>query len=197
MDPTLPDANSASAEPIFPAEPVQLSDKGLARRRLGLGASGVILTLASKSGMATGTSMYCGTASGWHSASTASRQKSTMPCGGMPASYWKQKSWPSGCSTSAMFSSLFPEGRGTFYIDTSLATVFLNTNTATDPSLLRREFIIAYLNAAYNLNKDPSTAELKNIWKNYVLNGGRYVMESTGQTLSASVLQQFLAASHS
>lgn len=96
-----------------------------------------------------------------------------------------------------MFSSLFPEGRGTFYIDTSLATVFLNTNTATDPSLLRREFIIAYLNAAYNLNKDPSTAELKNIWKNYVLNGGRYVMESTGQTLSASVLQQFLAASHS
>lgn len=96
-----------------------------------------------------------------------------------------------------MFSSLFPEGRGTVYTDSYLSTVFLNTNPANDPYLLRREFLIAYLNAAYGLNKNPSTAELKVIWANYVLNGRQYVMESNKKSLSTSVLQQFLAASHS
>lgn len=193
MDPIYPDDRESGAEAV--PTPPALSSKGAARRRLGLGASGVILTLASKPGMA-GNTMYCGTVSGWHSASTASRSTTSGYCTGIDANSWCKRSWPSNCSYYAKFSSVFPAGRGTLYTDSSLYSVLRNTDTSSDPSNLRREFVAAYLNASIGYNTHPSVSELKAIWNNYVLNG-HYMIASTGQTLSRDQLKEFLASSHS
>lgn len=194
MDPMIP--NDRDTGPAGPEAADKLSNKGAARRRLGLGASGVILTLASKSGMAT-TPMYCGAVSGWQSASTASRTKSSSgKCTGVSAGYWTNHDWPRKCSRDAMFSTIFPEGRDTWYKDTSMYTV-LTTNSPTDDKWnLRREFVAAWLNAEGQLNAHPNKMELQAIWKNYIMNGGNYVIASTGQTLGGSLLKDYLASSH-
>lgn len=175
--------------------PPELSGKGARRRRIGLGVSGLIMTLASKPGMAT-TPMYCGSVSGWQSASTASQTKADGgKCMGLSAGYWVKHDFPSGWQRSDLFSKMFPEGRGTLYKDSSLDAVLVNNDSTFDQWNLRREFICAYLNAVAGFNTHPSTAELKAIWTNYAANQG-YRIASSGKLMGGEQLKNYLAASH-
>lgn len=190
MNSTQPDAQ----EPAAPA-PSELSSKGATRRRLGLGASGLIMTLASKPGMASGP-LYCGTYSGWHSASTASRVSTDGgSCAGLSHGAWKRKTWPKGANPRAMFSTVFPEGKGIRYTDSMLYAVLTNNDPGFDPSNLRQELVTAYLNAMAGYNTHPSVAELKAIWKAYAPTA-QYKVVSTGEVVLAEGLKNYLAASH-
>lgn len=164
------------------------------RRRLGLGASGLIMTLASKPGMAD-TSMYCGTVSGWHSASTASKIKTGGMCSGLSHGAWKKNPWPKGADPEAMFSSVFPEGKGSRYTDSTLYAVLTNNDTSFDPSNLRQELVTAYLNAVALYNTHPNVRELQAIWALYAPTAS-YKVVSTGETLLTEGLKNYLAASH-
>lgn len=175
--------------------PSELSGKGATRRRLGLGASGLIMTLASKPGMATNP-MYCGTVSGWHSASTASRVRTDGgSCAGLSHGYWKNHPWPGGTNRRALFSSIFPEGKGSRYTDSALYTVLINNDPSFDPCNLRQELVTAYLNAMAGYNTHPNVRELKAIWAAYAPSG-TYKVVSTGEILLTQGLKNYLAASH-
>lgn len=181
-------------EPASPTPP-ELSGKGAARRRIGLGASGLIMTLASKPGMA-GNPMYCGSVSGWNSASTASKTKTSGgKCMGRDSIYWSNNTWPSSCKRSTMFSTIFPEGRNTLYTDSTMYNVCTHTDTNISPGDLRREFVVAYMNAVMGNNTHPSTLELKQMWKEYA-SSRNFKVASTGQILSGDQIRNFLAASH-
>lgn len=197
MDPILPDDKNTAAQEDSAVAPASLSAKGASRRRFGLGASGVILTLASKPGMAGGTgTMYCGTVSGWHSAGVASRAITNGSCQGVSAGYWSQDhhNWPSNCARTALFSSVFPEGKGTAYTDCSLNDVVCGHSS--DKWNLRREFVAAYLNYMSGRNAHPNKLELQAMWTNYMNNGEIYRVASTGELLTGDKLKEFLANSH-
>jgi hypothetical protein len=78
-----------------PASPAPLGARGAARRRFtraGLGASGVILTLTSQPGMATG--MKCSSASGFQSGVAVANSHAAHYCDGLKPRKWKE--WPGG-----------------------------------------------------------------------------------------------------
>ena len=193
MSPNLPADKNQAASPDGAKAPAALSAKGAGRRRFGLGASGVIATLASKSGMATG--LYCGPVSGWHSAS--SRVKTDVSgCMGYSQGYWKKpdRPWPSGVSRTQKFSSIFPGSVGGVQ-DWTLGQ--LVDGTASDDTWnLRCEFVVAYLNAVQKLNQYPSESDLKAIWSNYLMNYPNYRIVSNGELIGGEALKNYLAASH-
>lgn len=210
MSHNLPDNKNTGASPDGAAEPVALSAKGVRRRRFGLGASGVILTLASKPGMAAfeEKAHYCGKVSGWHSVTVMSRAVSRVACNGLAANDWarSKNKWPSSVTTTAQFGSVFKGGAGTLYGDSSLYHVVSGIKQAGDdatkqPSIdalmdLRRELVVAHLNFEAKYNDLPTTDQLKAIWENFVLNGMRYHVASTGEFLDQNELKRFLAAAH-
>lgn len=201
--------------PLPEAEVIQaesLSPSGAARRRLGIGASGLILTLVSKPGMAGNpVTTYCGSKSGWHSASTTSLvQKDGGNCAGLSAGYWAHKGlyrWPTITTTHAAktvngralpapwFSDIYPEGSGSVYTDSSLYDVLVSNSNTFDMWNLRREFVVAYFNAAQGYNTHPSVLELKALWLEYAANKKIYI-ESTNTYMSGEELKFYLAASH-
>lgn len=152
------------------------------------------MTLAAKPGMA-GT-LYCGTCSGWHSASTASKMHTDGgSCAGLSHGAWKRRTWPKGTNPKAMFSSVFPEGKGSRYTDSTLYAVIINNDPGFDPCNLRQELVTAYLNAMAGFNTHPNVAELKAIWIAYAPHA-TYKVVSTGQILLTQGLKDYLAASH-
>jgi hypothetical protein len=83
--------------------------------RAGFAGAGVILTLASRSALATGTGGK--TPSGFCSVNTSSHGQ-PIPCDGRNADYWKncKNQWPSSCSTKRRFSQEFNcNGRSSTY----------------------------------------------------------------------------------
>jgi hypothetical protein len=98
-----------SAPPVFAGE---------SRRRFtkaGLAASGVILSLASKPGMAC---EICASPSGSLSGGLNSHHGPAPVCNGRPPSYWHTCStWPSGCNSSNHFRTVFhvPSSQSMYY----------------------------------------------------------------------------------
>jgi hypothetical protein len=103
------------------APAASLSDKGAARRRFGkagIGASGVLMTLASTPGMACTT---CVSTSGFHSIAIGSSlygtSKPGVVCQGLPGSSWVNiaaKNWP--VSQNATFCSIYMTSGGYFTV---------------------------------------------------------------------------------
>lgn len=213
VSPIIPDDNNNGASQEGAAAPAALSAKGAGRRRFGLGASGVILTLASKPGMAAfeEKSHYCGSVSGWHSVTVMSRAVSNVSCTGLSADIWARdsSSWPKTVAA-ARFGDIFPAGKGGLYCDSSMFYVVAGkdlvgetnkVNAYSSPSAdalrdLRREFVAAHLNYLKSFNARPTTIELQAIWDNFVKNGQRYHVASTGEYLDRYALKKFLMASH-
>ncbi|MES2900234.1 MAG: hypothetical protein V4723_10925 [Pseudomonadota bacterium] len=86
----------------------QLSGKGASRRRMaGLGASGVLMTLASNNAMA---ALVCKSPSGALSGSLTSQAPTTETCQGRVPDYWKANpaSWPGDVSPTEKFGRFFP-----------------------------------------------------------------------------------------
>ena len=98
------DGNAAppAAAPAIPP----LTARGAARRRLaGVGASGVLMTVASNHAMA---ALVCKSPSGALSGDLNS-QRPNVTCEGVSPGYWKMhpESWPSEVKTSDLFSKYF------------------------------------------------------------------------------------------
>ena len=99
-----------------------LSAKGASRRRFtraGLGASGVLLTLASQPGMA---QTICTTPSGSLSGGLQSRSPGAVVCQGLSPGFWKgdQHNWPAGYTRDSLNGQGFVTGYGTLFTDTLL-----------------------------------------------------------------------------
>lgn len=88
--------------------PAELSAKGLARRRFGkagVGVSGVIVTLASQSGMA---SSICRPPSGCYSAGPQSYHGAgPVSTGHTPETWCSSSNWPSPCAADRLFGADF------------------------------------------------------------------------------------------
>jgi hypothetical protein len=112
--------DDAESAPDAAAQEPQISAQGAARRRFtkaGIGVSGVILTLVSQPGMATGTTpVYCASASGFQSLTAPGAPKNShSPANSCTANrshgYWKNhvSEWKSRCGTdsTALFGYVF------------------------------------------------------------------------------------------
>ena len=97
-------AGPASAKPL----PAPLSPSGVARRRIaGLGASGVLMTVASNNAMA---ALVCKSPSGGALSGNLNSQKPNVKCDGLSPGYWKNhpEAWPSEVRPNHRFAKFFP-----------------------------------------------------------------------------------------
>ena len=152
----------------------------LSRRKLlraGLGATPVVLTVASQPVMAT--SSTCASASAFGSIN-ASRPRQIESCGGCKPEYWRNTTcyprWPSGYypqsslyTPATQFDACFGSTGG--YYGKSLLYVMKTTNSGKDD--VARHCAAALLNAAKGLT--PSTVlsvrAVKDVWSSYVRRG--------------------------
>lgn len=144
------------------------------RRRFastGIKASGVILTLASPSAMAT---KICKAPSGFMSGSLRSSPgDQTVACYGRPARYWKDcpEAWPSGCyptkskyKPATTFASVFPGGSTSLHQNGTMMDVLKDTSSSRDPYDLGAQLVTAYLNVKSGKIDFLTIAQLKSIW---------------------------------
>jgi hypothetical protein len=153
----------------------------LARRRFGragLGASGVILTLASEPGMA---ATMCKSPSGSLSGGLQSNKGTqAVVCGGLSPGYWKNhpRLWPAGVrpftlsgQAATTFASVFPFGATQLYQTGSLMDVLKSNDPAQDPYNLGFHLVAAYLNVLSGKISYLSAQGLKDMWHDLVTLG--------------------------
>lgn len=140
-------------------------DKAQARRRfLRTGSTGVILTLASGSGMATVCTVPSMTLSG---PTMASRGIVIEKCaGGESPGYWKKEEheWPAGITRGTLFGDVFSSDAP--YATTTLGVMIKQQDPANyfDTHNLGCHFTAAYLNIHAGLVKFLTVDDLKAIW---------------------------------
>lgn len=131
------------------ATPTALSASGLSRRsfaKLGAGAGGVILTLASQPGMA---NSMCVCPSQSLSKWKSTHKEEPPKCIGVPPTWWASPyhSWPKSCDRKTMkFGDMFPCGGRTDY-SSCLANKIL-TLQPFDKDAVGQYFATTYLNIA-------------------------------------------------
>lgn len=166
QDPT-PAAGAPAPEPSSEAA-VRLS-----RRRFGkagLAGAGVVLTLHSQPGMATGTQMACFAPSGLISGKIQSKNTVVRSCQGRSPGYWKNKDqrfWPSGCQQGAKFTSIFPSGSSNVPYGTYTLMEMLNCSDNVDKYNVGAHMVAAYLNAKSVSNYVVPMATLQAMWLEY------------------------------
>jgi hypothetical protein len=166
LEPGAPD----SAEELRPG----ISAQGAARRRFakaGLGASGVIMTLASQPGMATN---VCRPPSGFLSGTWASNHP-TNTCFGRSPGYWKNHhdQWKTSCRTdgTTLFRSLFScTGPGSRLQAYKLFDIVDPTKVANgaDRNNVAMHIVAALLNARANKVSVLPEERVREIWSEYV-----------------------------
>jgi hypothetical protein len=151
--------------------------------RAGIGASGVILTLASDPALATGTTtpFMCRSPSGSLSGGLQSHPGTqTVVCNGVSPGYWKnhQGSWPAGCyptktskHAATTFASVFPFGSTTLYQSGTMLAVLTNIDPNQDPYNLGMHLVSAYLNVLSGKINYFTVAVLKGMWHDLVSYG--------------------------
>lgn len=150
----------------------QLDQRGRVRRRFtraGLGATGVLMTLASQPGMATD---VCTTPSGSLSGGLQSHNPRAVICEGQSPGYWKNHTgWPVGCQPDTPFGQLFA-------VDAAHAATYGAVNCGAilahqgfDESNLGMHLVAAYLNALAGLTSFLGTDELQRIWNEWQAKG--------------------------
>jgi hypothetical protein len=196
---SMPEAQQAGAGPANPAR----------RRfaRLGAGTSGVILTLASGSGMA---QVVCATPSGSLSLGVSSHQPAGgTSCSGVSPGYWKQDqhTWPIINTTSlkskssvsittdqqqrdTLYSVVFPNGNTTLYRTGTMQQVLDNNDPAADPYNLGMHLVAAYLNVMSGRISFLTAQTLKNMWYD-VITYGHYA-PSAGVSWTAEQVKTYL-----
>lgn len=175
-----------------PAPTAELGGKGAARRRFaraGLGASGVIMSLASEPGMAA--TLMCKAPSAALSGALMSvRPVAGFQCEGLSPGYWMNHSWPVSVRKTVPFGSLFDCSTGWHSADYKKATLgaLINktatfTDGANDIYEIGRHMVAAYLNIKSGRTSFLTEQALKNIWYEYMLTGGgsagRYKVNAT------------------
>ncbi|TFW19430.1 hypothetical protein E4L96_11775 [Massilia arenosa] len=172
LDPTLPDNLDQDG----------LDRAGAARRRFakaGLGASGVLMTLASQPGMAT--ELVCRAPSGYLSGKLTSQKIDNLVCVGRSPGYWKNcasSSWPANCTKATRFKDIFYCGGGytkvpyasKFLLNTTTCGLLLDPQTW-DVNKVANHIIAAYLNARTGKTSFLTADQVRAIWKEYWMTG--------------------------
>ena len=164
-----------SKQPELPTGEL-LDARGAARRRFtraGVGASGVLMTLASQPGMAA----VCATPSGSLSSGMSSRAPNIAEtCGGLSQGYWKNKDWPAGTSRDARFGDIFPcSSSSTVMAGMKMYDVLCNADTNVDKFNTGSHTVSAYLNYRSDATYVITPAILSKMWKEYQDTGGQAV----------------------
>lgn len=153
--------------------------------RVGAGASGIILTLASEPGMAT---TMCKSPSGSLSGSLKSQPgNQTVVCGGLSCTWWRDNpgQWPRGCvpdSTKSVwgtgtqattFASLFPYGTTDLLRNGTCMEVLNNINidASKDPDFVGAHMVAAYLNCKSGKISFLTPTKVQGMWHDLVLYG--------------------------
>jgi hypothetical protein len=153
--------------------------------RVGAGASGIILTLASEPGMAT---TMCKSPSGSLSGSLSQHGGQTVVCGGRSCTWWRDNpsQWPSGCvaqsgtgsetgsrtgTQATTFASLFPYGTTDLLRTGSCMDVLKNTDESKDPHFLGAHLVAAYLNCKSGKISFLTPTKVQGMWHDLVLYG--------------------------
>ncbi len=145
---------------------------GESRRRFtkaGLAASGVILSLASKPGMAC---EICASPSGSLSGGLASHHGPAPTCAGLTPGYWKNHtSWPGGVSCSTPFRDVFHvnSSRSIYYSPTLLQV--LTPQDFNDQSGFGSHLVACYLNVRGGLSSFLTVATLQSIFQEWQSTG--------------------------
>ncbi len=169
-----PDVPADESNPAQAAD--GLSAAGNARRkfaRAGLGASGVLMTLASTPGMAA----VCTTPSGSLSSGMDSSPKTRkdVTCGGFSPGYYKKRShWPRQLKNdeNRIFGSIFPcNGTHQTLHNLKLMDVFSCDQTI-DPHNTGSHMLAAYMNMLSRSATVLTETMLNNIWTEYQNTGG-------------------------
>lgn len=160
------------APPAHGAAPANHARRRFARA--GLGASGVILTLASQPGMAA--TRVCKSPSGSLSGGLQSRPTDqTLVCGGLSPGYWKnheQHKWPgSVCPVdrqnklATTFKSVYPGGAANSVYDTLTLLQMLEDNAAAgDTYNVGMHLAAAFLNVKSGNISYLTVTSLQNMW---------------------------------
>jgi len=194
---STPEAQQGSAAPANPSR----------RRfaRLGAGTSGVILTLASGSGMA---QVVCASPSGSLSLGVNSHQPTGgTTCSGVSPGYWKvdQHTWPIINTTSlkgrssittdqqqrnTLYSAVFPNGNTNLYRTGTMQQVLDNTDPSADPYNLGMHLTAAYLNVMSSRITFFTVQTLKNMWYDLITYG--HYSPSAGVSWTAEQVKNYL-----
>jgi hypothetical protein len=164
--------DSGAGKPAAPEQnATPLTGTGVARRRFakaGAGLSGVLLTLTSQPGMAC---TICTSPSGSLSGGLKSRHGPPVTCTGLSPGYWKNHSnWPSGCSQSTTFGSIFPcNAKHTNYKNTTCKTML--SHQTFDTNNLGMHLVAAYLNVKARRSTFITDQTLRTIWAEWQQNG--------------------------
>lgn len=146
------------------------------RRRLlrgGLGASPLLLTLASRPALGGGTGRQCFSPSGFVSMPTSVHGEPTL-CNGRSPGYWKnwpKKSWPAPYHPNVKFKSVFTTlGIGQAFKTMTLMQV-LETGGGGGVADMGRYIVAALLNAQSGKTPVLSVQAVKDLWSDYEADG--------------------------
>lgn len=154
------------------ANPAQISPAGLSRRKfakLGAGAGGVLLTVASQPGMA---ATVCTCPSQSMSEWASQHPKSTLVCNGVSPGYWVQTfhTWPYPCDRKVMtFGQMFPCGGRTEYRDILVQKLLYPQKF--DKDSIGRHFAATYLNIQAGRMSFMTIDALQKIWYEWLSTG--------------------------
>jgi hypothetical protein len=167
--------NGESKQPALPATEL-LDARGAARRkftRAGVGASGVLMTLASQPGMAA----VCATPSGSLSSGMTSRAPNTqVTCGGVSPGYWRNHDWPAGTDRNARFGDIFPcSAASSVMANMKMYDVLICDDPAIDKFNTGSHTVSAYLNYRKDTTYVITPAIMSKIWKEYQDTGGQAI----------------------
>ncbi len=149
-----------------------LTPRGAARRRFaksGAAVSGVLLTVASRPGMAC---TICTTPSGYLSGNLRSGHSTqNLVCSGVSPGYWKNhSSWPAGCSQSFTFGSVFNcNSAHANYKNCPMGTIV--SPQSWDTNKIGMHLTATYLNVKAGLTSYLTVSMLQTIWSEYQSQG--------------------------
>lgn len=167
-----------------------LSSQGAARRRMaGLGASGVLMTLASNNAMA---ALVCKSPSNALSGNlTSQRPGGSVSCQGRSPGYWKNHpgSWPSDVAMTDNFSKYFPCQEPL----ASVTCLGILRKQKADHHNVGMHLMATYLNVATGRIGFLSRDTVVGMWTEYY-NTRQYVPAEGATPWSASQLVDYLAS---
>ncbi len=152
--------------------PAPMDERGRSRRRFtrtGLGAAGVLMTLASQPGMATD---MCTSPSGTLSGGLQSHHGRGYACAGRSPGYWKNHGgWPAGCQPATPFSQVFTVDAGHAATYGAVTCGDILSHQKFDDANLGMHLVAAWINALSGLTPFLTTDELQRIWNEWQARG--------------------------
>ena len=181
---SLPEQSPAARDGLSPA--------GVSRRRLaGLGASGVLMTLASQSAMA---GLVCKSPSGALSGKLASRGAAGVTCAGRSPGYWKThpSAWRGcGIDTGEAFQRVFScSGRAGY---DSVTCMGILSHKSFDMNNLGMHMMATYLNVKSGKISFMSEEDVLSMWSEWVRTG-KYVPMAGAKPWNAADIVIYLSS---